>query len=151
MCYNPESSGWYAHLCFIFYSCLPLNPTVVPTSEVILISQRGMDYCCVYCGRMFLPGFLLLTETSSCVPGDINQNKEDLTIMSIFTQDEDHQSSGVLLLIWEYDKVGRRGSRGNKERWYCGFFGNDYNIWNSTKSLMHLTISGGHSIYPCRG
>ena len=35
---------WYAHLCFIFCLYLPLNTTVVPTSEVRLISQRGMDY-----------------------------------------------------------------------------------------------------------
>ena len=40
---------------------------------------------------------------------------------------------------------------GNKERWYCVFCGNEYNIWNSTKSLMHLTRSGGHSIAQLRG
>ena len=39
----------------------------------------------------------------------------------------------------------------NKERWYCAFCGNEHNIWKSTKSLMHLTISGGHSIDICRG
>ena len=66
--------------------------------------------------------------------------------MSSVTQDDDHQSSDVLLLNWECDKVDRRRAKGNKERWYCGFCGNPYNIWNSTKALMHLTGSGGHSI-----
>ena len=70
---------------------------------------------------MFFPGFLLLTETSYCVTVDINCNKEDLTIMSSVTQYDDHQSSDVILLILECDKVDRRVSKGNKERWYCGF------------------------------
>ena len=47
-----------------------------------------MGYCCVYHGQLFLPGFLLLTETSSCVPGASNCNKEDMTIMSSVTQDD---------------------------------------------------------------
>ena len=71
--------------------------------------------------------------------------------MSSLTQDYHHQSIDVLLSIWECDKVDRRVAKGNKERWYGGFRGNDYNIWNSTKSLMHLTRSGGHSIARCRG
>ena len=58
---HPVSSCWYAHLWFVFFFCLPLNPTVVPAAEVRLLSQQGMDYCCVYHGEMFLPGFLLLT------------------------------------------------------------------------------------------
>ena len=41
--------------------------------------------------------------------------------------------------------------KGNKELWYCGLCGNDYNIWNSTKSLMHLTRSGSHIIALCIG
>ena len=126
--------------------CLPLNHTLVPTEEVILISQQGMDYCCVYRGQLFLPGFLLLIEPSSFVPGDINCNKEDLKIISSVTQDYDHQSSDVLLSMCYCDKFDRRGAKGNNERWYCGFCGNEYNICNSTKSLMHLTISGGHRI-----
>ena len=151
MCYNPVSSCWYNHLCFIFCFCLPLNPTLVTTTEVILLSQQGMDYCCVYHGLNFLPGFILLTEPSSCVTGAINDKKEDMKIMSSVTQDNDHQSSNVLLYIWECEKVDRRGSKGNKERWYCGFCGNEYTIWNSTKALMHLNISGGHIISRCRG
>ena len=99
-CYNPVSSFWYGHLCFIFCLWLPLNPTVVPTAEVRLISQQGMGYWCVYHGHMFLPVFILLTEPSSCVSGAINCNKEDLTIMPSVTQDDDHQISDVLLSIW---------------------------------------------------
>ena len=82
---HPVSSCWYAHLCLIFCFCLPLNPTVVPTAEVIMLSQQRMDHCCVYYGQMFIPGFLLLTEPSSCVPVAINCNKEDLSIMSSLT------------------------------------------------------------------
>ena len=144
MCYNPVSSCWYAHLCFIFCFCFSLNPTVVLTAEVRLLSQQVMDYCCVYHGQLFLPGFCLLTESSSFVPGAINCNKEDMEIMSSITQYDDHQSSDFLLSIWDCDKFVRRVSKGNKERWYCGFCGNEYNIWNSTKSLMHLTRSSGH-------
>ena len=88
---------WCNHISFIFCFCLPLNPTVVPTLEVIIISQEVMDYCCVYHGQLFLPGFLLLTEPSSCVTGAINWNKEDLTIMSSLTQYDYHQSSDVLI------------------------------------------------------
>ena len=72
-----------------------------------------MDYCCVYHGQLFLPSFLLLTESSFCAPGDINYNKEALTIMSIVTQDDDHQIRDFLLLIWECDNVGRMGAKGN--------------------------------------
>ena len=82
---------------------------------------------------MFLPVFLLLKEYYSCVTGTINCNKEDMEIMSSVTQDDDHQTSDVLLSIWECDKVDRRGAKGNKERWYFGFRGNNYNIWNSKK------------------
>ena len=146
---HPVSSYWYYHLWIIFWFCLPLNHTVVPTAEVRLISQRVMDYCCVYHGQLFLPVFLLLTEPSYCVPGDINCNKEDLKIMSSVTQDDDHQSSNVILSIWEYDKVYRRGAKGNKDRWYYGLYRNEYNIWKSTKALMHLTRSGGHRISQC--
>ena len=71
--------------------------------------------------------------------------------MSSLTQDDYHQSSDVLIFIWECDTVDRRGERGNKEHWRCGFCGSQYNIWNSTKSLMHLTRSGDHSISLCRG
>ena len=84
---------------------------MVPTAEVILLSQIGMDYCCVYHGQLFLPEFLLLTEPSSFVPGNINCNKEDMKIMSSITQDADHQSSDVLLSIWERNKVDRRGAK----------------------------------------
>ena len=140
------SSCWYACLCFIFCFCLPLKPTVVSTSEVILISQRGIYYCCVYHGQLFLPNFLLLTETYSCVPRDIKCNKEDLTIMTSLTQDYDHQRSDVLIQFWDCDKVYRRVAKGNKDRWYFGFCRNEYNIWNSIKAFMHLTRSGGHSI-----
>ena len=45
--------------------------------------------------------------------------------MSSVTQDDHHQSSDVLLSIWECDKVDRRGAKGDKERCYCGFCGND--------------------------
>ena len=48
--------------------------------------------------------------------------------------------------FWEYYKVDRRVAEGNKECCYCGFCGNEYNIWNSKKSLMHLTKSGDHII-----
>ena len=71
--------------------------------------------------------------------------------MPSVTQDDDHQSSDVLLYIWECDKVDRREANGNKEFCYCGFCGNEYTIWNSTKALMHLTGSGGHIIARCRG
>ena len=84
-------------------------------------------------------------------PGYINCNKEDMKIMTSVTKDYDNQSSDVLLSIWECDNVDRRGANGNKELWYCGFYGNEYNIWNSKKALMHLTRSGGHSISQCRG
>ena len=83
------------HLCF----CFLLNPTVAPTAEVRLLSQKGMGYCCVYQGQLFLPGFFLLTEPYYCVPWAIKYNKEDLKIMSSVTQDDDHQSSDVLLSI----------------------------------------------------
>ena len=69
---------------------------------------------------MFLPGFLLLTDPYSCVPGDINCNKEDMKTMSSLNQDDDNQSSDVILYIWEYDKVDRKGANLNKERWYHG-------------------------------
>ena len=59
--------------------------------------------------------------------------------MSSVTKDDDHKSIDVLLYILECDKVDRRVAKGNKERWYCGFFGYEYNIWNSTKALMHPT------------
>ena len=71
--------------------------------------------------------------------------------MSSVTHDDDHQISDVLLSIWECDKVDRRGANVNKERWHCVFCGNEYNIWKSTKALMRLTISDGHSIARCRG
>ena len=73
-----------------------------------------MNYCCVYHCQLFLPGFLLLTESSSCVPGAINFNKEDLAIMSSVTQYNDNQRSDVLLSIWECDKVDGRGEKGSK-------------------------------------
>ena len=139
-------SCWYAHICFIFCFCLPINPTVSHTAEVRLLSQPGMDYCCVYHGHNFLPGFILLTEPCSCVPGSINCNKEDMAIMSSVTQDDDNQSSDVILLIWECDRVDIRVSNGNKEHWYFLFCGIEYNIWNSKKALMHLTGSGDHII-----
>ena len=75
-----------------------------------------MDYCCVYNGQLFLPVFFLLTERFSCVTGAINLNKEDMKIMSSLTQDDDHQSSNVLLSIWECDNVDIRGAKWNKER-----------------------------------
>ena len=151
MCYNPVSSCWYAHLCFIFCFYLTLNSTAVPTAEVRLISQQGMDYCCVYHGQMFLHVFLLLPEYSSCIPGSVNCKKYDLTIISSVTQDNDHQSSNFIIYIWECDKVDRRGAKGNKDLWYCGFCGKEYNICNSTKTSMHLCRIGGHRIARCRG
>ena len=71
--------------------------------------------------------------------------------MASLTQDDDHKSSDVFLSIFECDKVDRRGANGNKERWYCEFCGNEYNVWNSTEALMHLTRSGDHRISRCRG
>ena len=50
--------------------------------------------------------------------------------MSSLTQDDDHQSIGVLLSVWECDKVDSREEKGDKERWYCGLCLNEYNIWN---------------------
>ena len=87
---------------------------MVPTAEVILLSQQGMAYCCVFTDELFLPGFILLTETSSCVPGAINCNKENLKTFSSLNKDHDHQKSDVILLIWECDKFDRRGSKGDK-------------------------------------
>ena len=69
---------------------------------------------------MFIPGFILLPEPYYCVPGSIKCNKDDLKIMSSLTQDDDHQSSGILLSIWGCAKVYRKRAKGNKERWYCG-------------------------------
>ena len=66
--------------------------------------------------------------------------------MSSVTQDDDNQSSDVLLSIWDFYKVDRGEAKGGKERWCCGFCGNGYNIWNLIKSLIHLTKSGGHII-----
>ena len=66
--------------------------------------------------------------------------------MSSLTQDDDNQSSDVLLLIWECDKVDRRGSKGNKESYYWGFLINKYNVWKYTNALTKLTRSGGHII-----
>ena len=57
---HPVSSCWYDKICLLFCFCLPLNLTVAPTAEVRLISQRGMGYCCVYHGQIFLTVFLLL-------------------------------------------------------------------------------------------
>ena len=67
-------------------------------------------------------------------------------MISSVTQNEDHLSSDFILFIGECDKFDRRGAKENKERWYFGLCGNEYNIWNSTKELMHLTRSCGHSI-----
>ena len=116
--------------------------TALPTSNglLFLISRSA-----------FLPGFLLLTEFLYCVTGDIKCNKQDLKIVSNVTQYDDHKSSDFLLSIWECGKFDIRGANWNKECWYCEICINEYNIWNSTKSLMHLTISGGHSIARCRG
>ena len=71
--------------------------------------------------------------------------------MPIVTQDDYHQRSDALFSIWECKNVDRRGSKGNKERWYFRFCGNEYNIWNPTKALMHPTRPGGHRIALCRG
>ena len=100
---------------------------------------------------MFLPGFLLLTQPSSYVPVEIKCNKEDLKIVSSLNQDDDNQISDILLLIWECDKVDRRVEKGNKELWYCGFYGNEYNIWSYIEPLMNLTRSGVHIINRYRG
>ena len=143
---HPVSSCWYAHLCFLFWFCFSLNPTLVPKSEVRLFSQLGMDYCCVYHSHLFIPSFLLPTEPSYCSTGDINWNKEDLKIMSSLTQDDDHQISYVLLSIWECDKVNRRGAKVNKERWYCGFYRNEYNIWNCKKIDVPDQIRGPYNL-----
>ena len=89
------SSCWYSQLCFLFCIFWPLKPIVAPTAEVILLSQRVIDYCCVSHYQLFLTGFLLLPEPSSCVTGAINYTKEDTTIMSSLNQDDDHQSSDV--------------------------------------------------------
>ena len=124
---------------------------MVPTLEMGLFSQQGMDHSCVSHGQLFIPGFILLKEPYSCITGAINYNKEDLEIMSSITQYDDHKSNDVQLFILECDKFDRRGEMGNKERWYCGLCGNEYNIWSSTKSLMHLTTAIGHKISRCRG
>ena len=124
---------------------------MVPTAEVRLLSQQGMVYCFIYHGQLFLPGFIPLTESSSCVPGAINCNKENMTIMSSFIQYYDHKVSDVLLSILGCDKFDRRGAKGNIEHWYCGLCGNWYNIWNSAKASMHMTRSGDHIIAWCRG
>ena len=99
-----------------------------------MLSQQGMNYYRVYHGELFLTGFIPLIEPYYCVPGYIKCNKEDLNIMSSVTQDDDHLRSDVILYIWECDKVDRRGAKGNKEHYYCGFCRKEYNIWNSTKS-----------------
>ena len=117
--------------------------------ETDLQMRNGL--LCVNHSQIFLLGFILLTEPSSCVPGDINCNKEDMVTMSSFTQDDAHQSIDIQLFIWERGKVDRRWAKGNKERWYCVFCGNEYNIWNPTKALMKLTILGDHKIARCRG
>ena len=127
------SSCWYAQIFLLFCFCLPLTPTVLPISEIRLLSQRGMAYCCVSHSQLFLTGFILLTKPPSCVPGSINCNMEDLTTISSLTQDDYHQRIDVILFIWECDKVDMRGGRGNKERWYCGLCGNEHNIWNYKK------------------
>ena len=97
---------WYTHLFFIFCFCLPLNPTVVYTEEVILLSQRWILYCCVSCDQMFLPGFLLPTEPSYCVPGAINWNIEDLEIVSSIAQYDDLSKQWFspfdLVLRWDW-------------------------------------------------
>ena len=72
---HPVSYCWYVNLCFLFSLCLPLNRTVVPTAKVVMLYQRVMAYYSVYHGQLFLPVFLLLTEPSSYVPGDINCDK----------------------------------------------------------------------------
>ena len=66
---------------------------------------------------MFIYGFLILTETSDCVPVDINCNKEDMTIMSGLTQDDSEKISGDHLSILYCDNFYKRGSKWNKERW----------------------------------
>ena len=109
---HPVSICWCAHLCFIFCFCLPLSPTVLPTAEVRIFSQRGMGYCCVYHGQLILPKLLLLTETSSFDLGAINCRKEDLKIMSSLTQYDHHQISDVLLSIRVCGKVNRRVATG---------------------------------------
>ena len=144
------SSCWYTQLCLFLCFCFPLNTKVVPTSEVRLLSQREMAYCCVYHGQLFLPGFHLLTESYSCVTVSTNYNKEDLKIMSSLIQYDFNQKSDVILLILECDTFNRRWAKGNKERWYCGWCRNEYNIWNFKKKLMHLTRSGSQSISLCR-
>ena len=112
--FHPVSSCWYAHLWFLVRLCFSLNTKVVPTAEVGLLSQIVMAYCCVSRGKTFLPGFLLLTDPYSCVPGDINCNNKDLAIVSSLTQDDYHQRSYFTLSIWKCDKVNKRDQRGNK-------------------------------------
>ena len=70
--------------------------------------------------------------------------------MSSVTQDDDHQSSDVLLSIWQCEKVYSRGVKGNEEKWYYGFCVNEYNRCKPTKELIHLNRSGDHSIDRCR-
>ena len=101
------------------------SPTVVPKEDARMLSQQGMDYFCVYHGQLFLTGFILLTEPYYFVPGAINCNTEDLKIMSSVTQDDDNQSSDVILSIWECGKVYKRRRKGNEEHCYCGFCGNE--------------------------
>ena len=109
-----------------------------------MISQQGMEYCCVYHSQILFPGFLLLIEPFSLCSRRYQLHKEYLTIMSSLTQDDGHQSSDVLLSVWECNKFDRRGKKGNKECWHYAFCRNKYNIWNYTTALIHLTISGGH-------
>ena len=72
--------------------------------------------CFLYHDELFLSGFLLLIESSSFVPRAINCNKEDLTTMLSLTQDDDHQSSDVLLSIFYFGRVDRRVAKVNKDR-----------------------------------
>ena len=65
------SSCWCPHIFFLFCLFLKLNITVVPTSDVMILSQQVTAYCCLSRGQLFLPGFILLKEPSSCVTGAI--------------------------------------------------------------------------------
>ena len=70
-----------------------------------------MTDCCAYHVQMILPGFLLIIEPFSFVPGVINCNKEDMTIITGLIKEGDHKSSDVILSVWESDKVDRRGAK----------------------------------------
>ena len=82
-CINQYEENWYNRSNLLK---LHTSPTQLKHyCFILLLPQQGMAYWCLYHGHLFLPGFILLTEPSYCVPGDINCNKEDMKIISSLT------------------------------------------------------------------